>query len=76
MARQGFRLKDAVYALEDPNVPGLYFRIGLPGRPSTLTGVSTATLAPATPASRAALCGRAVTQLSNSPHELVRIDRA
>lgn len=74
MADGTTKLKDSVYALEDPGVPGLYFRIAKPGQRSTLTAWPQATLAPASPESRAALCGRAVAELSNSPHELVRID--
>jgi hypothetical protein len=70
--RQGFQLKDSVYTLEDPTVPGLYFRLG--GDRPRLTAFRIATLAPATGNCRAALCGRAVAELSNSPHELVRVD--
>jgi hypothetical protein len=70
----GERLKDSVYALEDGAIPGLYYRIGKPGQRSTLTARRFATLAPATADYRAALCGRAIAELSNAPHELVRLD--
>lgn len=66
------RLKDSVYALEDPSVPGLLYRLG--GERPTLTPRATATLAPASPAYRAQLCARAVVQLSGLPHDLVRLD--
>lgn len=66
------RLKDSVYALEDPGVPGLYFRLGDPR--VTLTPRPSATLAPATAQYRVALAARAIPLLSGQPHELVRLD--
>lgn len=66
------RLKGSVYALEDPSIPGLYIRLG--GEAPRLTPRAQATLAPAAPEYRAALCARASIQMSGQPHELVRLD--
>jgi hypothetical protein len=64
------KLKDSVYALEDPSVPGLYIRLG---NPASLTHRTQASLAPATFAGRLALCQSAIKR--NTPHgTLVRLD--
>jgi hypothetical protein len=69
---QSFRLKDSVYVLEDPQVPGLYFN--LRGERATLKPLRLSTLAPATPYCRIELCAAAVDKLQGVPHELVRMD--
>ena len=66
-----FRLKDSVYAVEEPNL-GLYFRLTTP-RPQ-VGPLRLASLAPATPPGRADLVSRAAVPLAGMPHELVRID--
>ncbi len=73
MAYQQHRLKNSVYALEDPSVPGLY--ISLHGEQPRLTKWRLATLAPAAPQYRAELCAEASARLQGQPHELVRLDQ-
>ena len=66
-----FRLKDSVYALEDPNL-GIY--IALKGPAPRLKPLRLATLAPATAAGRRELAIVASGTIAGQPHELVRVD--
>lgn len=65
------RLKDSVYALEEPNL-GLYIRFA-PDAPQ-VAPLRQASVVPATPPARADLVCRAAAVFSGQPHELVRID--
>jgi hypothetical protein len=66
-----FRLKDSVYAIEEPNL-GLYFRLAVPL--PKIGPLRLASLAPATPSGRRDLVVRAAAPLAGMPHELVRVD--
>lgn len=72
MSTKQFRLKDSVYVLEDPSVPGLYF--SLAGERPQLKPLRLSTLAPATPYCRMQLCAAACERLQGVPHELARVD--
>jgi len=67
-------VKDSVYALEDPTVPGLYIR--LDGDRPLLKRLPQACLAPATRAGCAAIARHAVQRLAGTGvlYELVRVD--
>lgn len=67
-------LKDSVYALEDPTVPGLYIR--LDADTPRLKPLPQSCLMPATAAGRTEIARRASEALAplGIPHELVRID--
>jgi len=71
MSRQQFRLKDSVYALEEPNL-GLY--IVLTQNAPHLAPLRLASLAPATLLGRGDLVSRAAAVFTGQPHELVRLD--
>ncbi len=71
MSHQQFRLKDSVYALEEPNL-GLYIRL-TPNAPQ-VGPLRLASLAPATSSGRVDLVSRAGAVLTGQPHELVRVD--
>jgi hypothetical protein len=64
-------LKTPLYAIQHPDLPGLYFR--LDGQPPRLTRIERACLAPATRQGLTWLVERSA-QLSGIPHELVRLD--
>ena len=68
------QLKDSVYAIEDPTVPGPYIR--LDGDRPKLKRLPQACLAPATRAGLTWIARRSVEQLAGRGilHELVRID--
>lgn len=70
MANQQFRLKDSVYAFEDPVFSGLY--ITLKGPQPKLQPLRLATLAPATPACRNELI--LASAAAHATGDLVRVD--
>lgn len=65
------RLKDSVYALEEPTL-GLYI-LFTPDAPR-VAPLRQASLAPANPTGRSELVCRAAAVLSGQPYELVRVD--
>ena len=71
MQAQQHRLKDSVYALEEPTL-GLY--LCLAGETPRVAPLRQASIVPAASSSRAELVCRAAAVLSGQPYEIVRVD--